>query len=115
VAHAHSGPAGERKERPGTVTSRDFPKPTAGNTAVGFFFIVESRHGTTEQVTMNTDTITSPAREAPGPAELAEPVGLIRLWVLYQFLGLEPEPALAAARADFECGIADPAPTTFVL
>jgi hypothetical protein len=64
---------------------------------------------------MNTDTITSPAREPVGPAELDEPVGLMRLWLLYQFLGLDPEPALAAARADFACGIADAAPKTIVL
>jgi hypothetical protein len=60
---------------------------------------------------MNTNYATElePRVEAATARSDATTAGFIRLWQIYQWLGLNPEQALAATRADVACGAAESA------
>lgn len=73
--------------------------------AVGFLF---HRHRAAEAAIriMNTSTTELEPYEVPAVAATSATIGgFAGLWRLYQELGLNPEQALAAARADIACGL----------
>lgn len=105
LRNADPVPAGGGEKQLGARTEHDFVKPTAASMAVVFLFHRDRAAEAAIQIMNTSTTELEPYDNPAAVGAFAINGGFAGLWRLYQELGLNPEQALAAARADVACGL----------